>query len=83
MSSLLRSKSELGKETADAGQTFQSLNDLYLLELSQACAQAVEAGMITPEVKAENLWAFQFDFCPQHQLALLPSCPACSQGGQS
>lgn len=76
MSSSKPCKKESEKGTADAGQTLASLNDLYSLELSQAFAQAVEAGMIQPEVKTET-WAFHIEFCPQHQMVLLPTCPGC------
>lgn len=72
------SKSESEKETASAGQTLATMNDLYSLELSQAFAQAIEAGMFPDPIEQnENLWAFRLEFCPQHQMVLLPTCLGC------
>ena len=77
MSSSKPYKKELEKETASAEPTLATLNDLYSLELSQTFAQAIEAGMIEPFGKEEKLWAFRLEFCPQHQMVLLPTCPGC------
>ena len=70
---------ELAKETASGLQTLQTLNDLYLLELSQAFAQAIDAGMIEPRTteSSDSKWVFRVEFCPRHQMLLLPVCPLC------
>lgn len=50
---------------------------LMVLELSHALIMCMEAGMIKPTVTKENLWAFRLEFCPQHQMVLLPTCLGC------
>lgn len=58
-------------------------SELISLELSQAFAQAIEAGLISPigRYKDDKL-TFAIDFCPQHQMVLLPTCPGC-EGGEN
>ena len=53
-------------------------SELILLELSQAFAQAIEAGMIKPDGRAlVGNWTFRLEFCPDRQMVLLPTCPGC------
>jgi len=77
MASSARSRSESERETASAEPNLQTLNDLYSLELSQAFAQAIEAGMINHFGETDGIQAFRVEFCPQHQMVLLPTCPGC------
>lgn len=62
----------------DAGQTLAKMNDLYSLELSQAFAQAIEAGMLRPILEMPTgRQRFDITFCPYHQMVVLPTCPGC------
>jgi len=77
MASSKHSKKESAKATGSDTQNLQNLNDLYSLELSQAFAQAIEAGLIRPTYADAGISRFQIEFCPQHQMVLLPTCAAC------
>lgn len=71
-------KNESAKAMANVEQTLQTMNDLYLLELSQALAQAVEAGMLNPILTMPNgRQRFDITFCAEHQMVVLPACPLC------
>jgi hypothetical protein len=72
-------KKESAKATGGDGLTLRNMNELYSLELSQALAQAVVAGIVVVEVDG-NSWAFpSLRLCIEHQMLLAPSCPFCGQ----
>lgn len=69
-------------ETLRAGQAKQPMTTdgrrlLLLLELSDALAKAIEAGMIDYFDISDGAQVFEIKFCPQHQMVLLPTCPGC------
>ena len=70
-------KKESAKATGGDGLTLRNMNELYLLELSQALAQAVVAGIVAVEVDG-NSWAFpSLRMCAEHQMVVAPTCPLC------
>lgn len=70
-------KKESAKATGGDALTLRKMSDLYLLELSQALAQAVVAGIVPVEIDG-NSWAFpSLRVCAEHQMVIAPTCPLC------
>lgn len=67
------------KETGVGVLNLQTLNDLFLIELSQTFAQAIEAKILLPHEMDElkNTGIFVVRFCYGHQMVMSPTCSIC------